>query len=361
MEVKRGPILFRCDATPESGYEAFYQCLSLAAAMQRRRRGTNFLSYLEPLGLATAIHRGNNNWQATESRIGGPGDIEATVREIRRSNAAAVVVNGPNVTADYLETLNETGARVIAIDSDANIRFPSKLVVNPLLAPGKKPYKHGNGTQLLLGRKFALVRAIFRRQRTIRATEQPGAFRALVAFGDDDFGDQTLARTEQLLEMPKVDKVSIAVRTHHPRYHELKDFAEDNKGRVDIVTEVKELMTRLVRSHFALTSADTWALELCCVGIPQIALPTTAAHSLNAKRMDDEGVATFLGKSNEVSFEDLHEAVNVLLDDPMERLGMNRCGRNLIDGRGGDRIVNGLEIVLHTPQQQDILQFRRAA
>lgn len=31
----------------------------------------------------------------------------------------------------------------------------------------------------------------------------------------------------------------------------------------------------------------------------------------------------------------------------MERLGMSRCGRNLIDGRGGDRIVNGLEIVLH--------------
>ncbi len=51
-----------------------------------------------------------------------------------------------------------------------------------------------------------------------------------------------------------------------------------------------------------------------------------------------------------MSFDSLYETVNLVLDDPMERLGMSRCGRNLIDGRGGDRIVNGLEIVLHTPQ-----------
>lgn len=361
MDVKRGPIVFRCDATPEKGFEPLYQCLSLAAAMQRRRRGTHFFSYLEPLNLAQTIHRANNEWRPAESMLGGPGDLEGTLREIRRLNAAAIVLSGTGYDAEYLKALNETGTRVIAIDSDAAMTFPSKLVVNPLLAPGTKPYRVEKGTQLLLGRRFALVRGVFRRQRTIRATEQAGAFRALVAFGDDDFGDQTLARTEQLLEMPKVDKVSIATRVHHARYHELKDFAADSGGRVEVVTEPKELMTRLVRSHFALTSGDTMALELCCVGIPQIAMPTKHRHVLNAKRMDDEGVATFLGAAEDVSFDTLYESVNLILDDPMERLGMSRCGRNLIDGRGGDRIVNGLEIVLHTPQFQDVIQFRAAA
>jgi spore coat polysaccharide biosynthesis predicted glycosyltransferase SpsG len=125
-----------------------------------------------------------------------------------------------------------------------------------------------------------------------------------------------------------------------------------SKGRAEIITETKELMTRLVRAHIALSSGDTLGLELCCVGIPQLTLPTKATHLLNAKRMDDEGVATFLGAAKDVSFEDLHEAVNLVLDDPMERLGMNRCARNLIDGRGGDRVVNGLEIVLHSPKHK---------
>jgi len=350
MDVKRGPVLFRCDATTERGFEAFYQCLSLAAAMQRRRRGTYFFSYLDPVSLAMTIHRGNNEWIAAESMIGGAGDLEMTLREVRRLNASAVVVNGPNVTAEYLQAIGETGTRVISLDSEAGIRFPSKVLVNPFLAPNAKPYRFERGTQLLLGAKYALVRGLFRRQRTIRATEQPGPFRAMVCFGDDDRADQTLLRSQQLLEMPKVDKVSIVVRTHHARYDELHDFAAENNGRVEIVTEAKELMTRLVRAHIALTSGDTWALELCCVGIPQIVLPSEPVHLLNSKRMDDEGVATFLGAAEDVSFESLAEAVGLVLDDPMERQGMNRCGRRLIDGRGGDRIVNGMEIILHVPK-----------
>lgn len=351
MDVKRGPILFRCDATTIGGYERFYQCMSLAAAMQRRRRGTYFLSYLDPLGLATTIHRANNDWIAAEQPVGGSDDLAATQAEIRRLNASAVVVASTEANAEYLAGLNETGTRVIVIDSEPTLKYPSKLVVNPFLAPGAKPYRVEHGTQLLLGQRFALVRGVFRRQRTIRATEQPGPYRALVAFGDDDTGDQTLVRTRQLLGMDGVDKVSVVVRTHHERYEEIKEFAAESKGRVEVLTEVKELMTRLVRSHFALTSGDTWALELCCVGLPQLILPTESRHLLNAKRMDDEGVGTFLGAAADVSDSALAEAVGLVLTDPIERMGMTRCGRRLIDGRGGDRIVNGLEIVLHTQRK----------
>jgi hypothetical protein len=39
-------------------------------------------------------------------------------------------------------------------------------------------------------------------------------------------------------------------------------------------------------------------------------------------------------------------AVQNLLTDPLERQAMARCGRKLIDGRGPDRLVNALEIML---------------
>jgi spore coat polysaccharide biosynthesis predicted glycosyltransferase SpsG len=352
MDGKRGPILFRLDATAEEGYEAFYQGLSLAAAMQRRRRGTHFLSYLDPLSLATVIHRGNNNWTPAEHKLGEPADLQFTLTQIYETQAAGIILGGDNLTRDYLEAIHQTGITMVILDSMPSMKYPGGIVVNPLLAPGKKAYQYDAGTQLLLGRRFGLVRGVFRRQRTIRATEQPAPFRALVMFDDDDSGDQMLLRTEQLLEMPKVDKVSIFCKTHHPRYDEVRDFCKQSEGRVETVTESKEMMTRLVRAHFAITSADMGAMELCCVGIPQLFLPSRAHHLLNAKRLDDEGVGTFLGAATDVSFEQLHDAVNVVLDDPMERLGMNRCGRNLIDGRGGDRIVNGLEIVLHSPMSK---------
>jgi spore coat polysaccharide biosynthesis predicted glycosyltransferase SpsG len=111
-------------------------------------------------------------------------------------------------------------------------------------------------------------------------------------------------------------------------------------------------MTRLVRVHFALTSGDMWSPELSVVGIPQFVLSQTTRHAMNGKKMDEEGVATFLGDAAGVTYEQLNEAVGALLDDPMERKGMTRCARNLFDGRGPDRIVNGMEIMLHAPARR---------
>src|SRR5439155_23379251 len=124
MDAPRGPILFRCDGTFEKGWDPFYQCLSLAAAFQRRRRGTHFFSYLDPLSLATVINRGNNDWHAAEQPLGSPGDLDATLAQVRRLNAAAIVVAGDGMSADYLAEIRDTGTLVIAFDSKAGITFP---------------------------------------------------------------------------------------------------------------------------------------------------------------------------------------------------------------------------------------------
>lgn len=352
MDATRGPILFRCDGTLEHGWEPLYQCLSLAAALQRRRRGTHFFSYLDPLSLATTINRGNNDWAPAERKIGDDGDIEATVAHVRKLNAAAVVVAGQSYTADYLRELKKTGALVMCFDSTAEMKFPADLVVNPMLYPTRKAYQVELGGQLLLGYRYTLCRGLFRRQRTIRAVEPPMPFRALVAMGDDDLAGESITRTEQLLRMEKVSKVTIAARTHHPRYDDMLVLADDSGGKVEVVTEPKELMTRLVRVHFALTAGDTWSPELCVVGVPQLILAQTPRHAGNGKKLDEEGVATFLGNASEVTFEQLTEAVDLLHDDAMERKTMTRAARNTFDGRGPDRIVNGMEIMLHSPHRK---------
>jgi spore coat polysaccharide biosynthesis predicted glycosyltransferase SpsG len=353
MDASRGPILFRCDGTVALGWEALYQCLSLAAALQRRRRGTHFFSYLEPLSLATTIQRGNNEWHAAEQPLGADRDLEATIAKARSLGAAAIVVAGAGMTRDYLMHLRqETGALIVVFDSTAAIELPVDILVNPLLAPGKKAFRIGPGCQRLLGARFALCRGVFRRQRALRATEPPLPFRALLAWGDHDASDEVLRRAQQLLAIDRLAKVSVATRSHHPCYDALRELAEQSHGRLEVITENKELLTRLVRVHFALTAGDAWAPELCVVGIPQLIISTTPRHALNGRKMDEEGVATYLGGASEVGAEQLQAAIDVLLEDPMERKGMTRCARNMFDGRGPDRIVNGLEILLHSPARR---------
>jgi spore coat polysaccharide biosynthesis predicted glycosyltransferase SpsG len=149
--------------------------------------------------------------------------------------------------------------------------------------------------------------------------------------------------------MEKVSKVSIVTRTHHLHYDAMLELADASGNKVEVVTEPKELMTRLVRVHFALTAGDGWSPELCVVGVPQLILSQTMRHAGNGKKLDEDGVATYLGNATDVTFEQLKEAVDLLHDDPMERKGMTRCARNTFDGRGPDRVVNGMEIMLHAP------------
>jgi spore coat polysaccharide biosynthesis predicted glycosyltransferase SpsG len=357
--MDRSPILFRCDANSQLGWEPFYQCLTYAAALQRRRRPAYFLGRIEPFPLLSQIVRGGNDYLTAGHEIGTAEDCDETIREVRRLGAAAVIVNAPGVQEEYLRELSSTGTTVVVIDSEARVRFPNRLVINPLIGRSLNHYQWEPGTQLLLGRKYAIVRSVFRRQRALRSGDPQGSFRGIVAFGEDDFAGQSLQRAQELLAASRVDKLSVLVRTHHAQAGELKKLAEKNKGRLEVLTEPSELGTRLPRAHFALTSGDGLSLEMACVGVPQLIITQNGRHLANAKKLDEDGAATHLGGAADVTVNALRDAVNYVLDDQLERAGMSRCARLMVDGRGPDRIVNGLEILIHTPAE--VTRLRLAA
>ncbi len=345
--MERSPILFRCDGNSHVGWESLYQSLTFASALQRRRRLAYFLGQIDPFPLIAQVARGGNEYLAAEHRLGSPEDCEATIREIRRLSVAAVVVAGSGVSEEYLRNLATTGVMIAVMDYEAKVTFPGKLVFNTLLGPERKSYKFDRGTQLCIGRRYAIVRTVFRRQRPIRALDPVAPFRGIIAFGDDDFAEQSLVRAQELLGNTRIDKITVAVRSQNPQLAELRELAENHKGRMEVLTEPSELNTRLPRAHFALTSGDSWSLEMACVGVPQFIISQTQRHKPNAKLLDDHGAGTYLGTADEVTNATLRDAVQNLLSDPIERIGMSRCGRNLIDGRGPDRMVNALEIMLH--------------
>src|SRR5947209_9171113 len=96
--MNRDPILFRVDGTVQMGWERLTRCLTFAAALQRRRRPTYFLSQLEPASLALGIKRAGHEWLEADSRAGTAEDSTEIVQEIRRLRPAAVVVAAPDPT-----------------------------------------------------------------------------------------------------------------------------------------------------------------------------------------------------------------------------------------------------------------------
>jgi spore coat polysaccharide biosynthesis predicted glycosyltransferase SpsG len=345
--MTRSPILFRVDGTPQSGWESLWRSLIYAAALQRRRRPTYFLSQLDPAALALNVKRVGNEWLLTEAPVGSPEDLADTVRQIRRLQPAAVIVDSPSAGEDYLRELRATGTVVVSVDHHAAMAFPSRLIINPLLAPSRESYTFARGTQILLGQRYALIRPEVRRVRPLRAQEPPPPFRALVALGDDDPNGQAIELAKVLANCPKVNRVDVAVRSHHPGLEALRELAAQNPDQLEVVTEPAETMARLARCHFALSAGNGWSLELASIGVPQFMIVQAESFWPTAQRLEEEGAAICLGWHANVSAGTIRQAVQNLLSDPQERQAMARCGRKLIDGRGPDRLVTALEVMLH--------------
>lgn len=276
--MNRDPILFRVDGTTRTGWERLYRCLTLAAALQRRRRPTYFLSELDPALLALTIKRAGNDWLGANHPAGTPEDVDETVQQLRRLHAAAVVVDVPDTREDYLAQLRAAGAVVVSLDHQASIRFTSRLIINPLLGPSKEAYEFDRGTQLLVGARYALVRPEVRRARPLRSQEPPQPFRIMVALGDDDPHGQTMELTRLLMNCPRVGRVDAVVRPQHPALEQLQAMAEASPGRFEVATEPAEVTARLSRCHLAMTAGNSWSLELACVGVPQLLVVQNEAH-----------------------------------------------------------------------------------
>lgn len=357
--MNRDPVLIRVDANPQSGYERISRCLTLAAALQRRRRAAHFLSNLEPPSLAFNIKRHGNEWIQTDRLVGEKNDLQKTMQEIRRLRPAAIIIDDANVSEDYLAHLACAGPLLVALDHTASVRFPSNLIINPLLGPARESYEFLPGTQVLLGKRYALVRPEIRRMRPARAQEPAplptlngktpaGQYRALIALGEDDPNQRTLDLAKLLLSVPKLGKVDVVVKSFHPDLESIKALAEANPDRLELALEPAEIVARVVRCHFALTSGSGWSLELACIGVPQLMILQSEAHWPTAQRLEEEGCATCLGWHENVSPQTIRTAIQNLVTDPLERQAMARSGRKLIDGRGPDRLVTALELLLHS-------------
>jgi spore coat polysaccharide biosynthesis predicted glycosyltransferase SpsG len=354
--MTREPVLIRVDGTRTSGWEGLARCLSLAYALQRRRRTCHFLAQLEPASLlASALKRGGNEWLDADAPAGQPEDLEELTQEIRRIRPAAVVIDSPQVGPDYLAEIVALGPLVVSMDTQAAFRFPSQLVINPTLSHTIADYEVCPGTQVLCGRRYPLVRPEVRRVRPLRAQEPPEPLRVLVAFGDDPH-NQTQRLVKLLLntKVAQVPHIDILARPWHPQLPEWRGLAEAHEGRVSVASEIAEIAARVSRCHFALGEGNTWSLEFACVGVPMILLVQEQSHFTTAQRLEEEGAATCLGWYEHVNDSAIKQAVQMLLSDPLERRGMARCGRALIDGRGPDRLVTALEVMLHPSRQIDL-------
>ena len=78
------------------------------------------------------------------------------------------------------------------------------------------------------------------------------------------------------------------------------------------------------------------------MGVPGVALVQAENQRPIAERLDAAGIVQNLGRATDCDEEAVSRAVTALCSSAERRETMSRRGRALIDGRGGERVVEEL-------------------
>ena len=334
------PILIRCDGSPEIGFGHVVRCLALA----------DELRYDYRCRVAFAMRGGREGFDAvrakgypvlTPAEEGSPLDqarwIEGAVAGV---GAKALVLDvRDDLRREDVERLKGSGTLIALVDDISDRRLAADLAFYPPIPQVERLDWTGFGGRLRVGWDVVLLRREFSRCAKGEPSVRP---LVLVTMGGSDPAGLTL-KALRALDRLEEEFTTLAVLGPGFLYGEaLSGLLAGSRRRCEVMRDVKDMAAVMVRADLAVASFGVTAYELAAAGVPSIHLCLTEDHAESATALVREGAAVSLGVHGKVAEPALAGAVGRLLRDAPARKRMGELARNVVDGRGAERIARAI-------------------
>jgi UDP-2,4-diacetamido-2,4,6-trideoxy-beta-L-altropyranose hydrolase len=255
-----------------------------------------------------------------------------------------VALDGYAFGPAYQRELHHNVRTLMVVDDHGQAgEYHADLILDQNLGTAADAYlSRPTDCRLLLGPSFALLRREFRRLDRVGRKVRRTAKNILVSFGGSDRGGETSKVLRALQSMDGLDLVvRVAVSAGDPNRGELDRIA----GRVHWIRleHAVENMTDLMTwADIAVTAGGSICWELAFMGLPALLIAIADNQEPIARRLDQEGTAVNLGRSDQIDDADVSTALASMIGDSTLRGAMSRRGRALVDGGGAARVVRAL-------------------
>lgn len=324
-------VVLRADATASGGVGHVMRAIALVEVLHARGDEAVLVGDVAVSLAARACRAAQVEVVASGSAHGfDDAGAEALADLARNLGADLLHVDHYGVTDGMLAACRARGLPMSTMaDGSFGLR-PADLVVDPTLGAT------GDGVARLGGVAYAPVRRRVLAARSL--DEHPGrADRAgvLVVMGGTDAAAVTPVVVGLLAQLPGVGRVRV-VAAGGAR----AAIRAAGKG-LDIVVSgpVADLARLATRHAFTVSAAGTTTIELACVGAPMAIVPVVANQRRGYEQLVDAGAAIGLGTAEDLAGGRALGALRRLLDDEALREEMSLHGRELVDGRGAERVV----------------------
>jgi UDP-2,4-diacetamido-2,4,6-trideoxy-beta-L-altropyranose hydrolase len=306
-------LVIRADASPEIGLGHVSRCLALAEPWVKA--GANVVLLTREPSAATR-ERAERAGVIVEDL---KGELDAVVGEW-------VVLDGYHFTAEDQRRWKQRGARLLAFDDGGGAhRYCADFVLNQNFGAAEKLYPNREpATRLLLGPRFAQLRAELLRARPTQRQVPKVAKKLLVTAGGSDPNNATA----EILRRLKDFEVTAVVGPENRYSDELaKEFPN-----VQLLKNPSNFPELMAESEIAISAAGSTAWELAYLGVPLVAIVIAENQRANAEHVERAGLGRLASIDKAAT-----EAANLAADLEV-RKAMVALQRAVFDGHGSFRV-----------------------
>lgn len=397
MKFNQLKLLIRADAGPRVGTGHVMRMIALGQSWLRSAAGQGgsvaFVGGELPGGLIRKIKAESFEYHRLDNHQSDSADAIETGGFAHALSADWIALDGYSFGDSYqqcLRTQVPSQTRLLVVD---DYQHASHQVVDAILNQNvyaDRAYYAGKPPSIILaGSAYGLLRSEFAGELAAdsiafqRSTTSPpakripqAARRVLVTFGGADVDNWTLAILETLAELGNsrlvVDAVVGACNPHLPT---LEQFKSSSSLNLRLHQNVDRMSSLMARTDLAITAGGSTCYELARCGVPAIVIPIANNQIAVAQAMDALGVmkqiappslpipltaaepaTTEHAASPNAIRHTIAVEIKRLLADPIRRQTMSDRGTLLVDGRGGERVVehlNGLALRLRNATSDD--------
>ncbi|WP_336355168.1 UDP-2,4-diacetamido-2,4,6-trideoxy-beta-L-altropyranose hydrolase [Pseudomonas granadensis] len=346
-------VLIRADASPTIGSGHIARCLTLARVLRQqgshvafacRRLPGHRLDALSAEGFETFTlperYRDEDPLQAIESMLPWQFDIDALGQLLDgQAEFDWIIVDHYGLDHHWQTAARRWAHRIAAVDDLATRRYSVDLLLNQNLSGLSENYAPllPTGCRTLLGPRYAMLREEF----DCAAIEiKPTARRVVVNFGGFDAAMQTHHAMLALADFNEL-QVDFVAGADNPAWAQMQTLAE-TRPNWRLHSFVSDFYQRMTEADLFIGAGGGTSWERAALGLPTICIAVSNNQQANGEVMAAAGAHVFLGAREQVSVEQLRDAVGFVANNFYLRQGLAERSRQLVDGRGAERVAAAL-------------------
>jgi spore coat polysaccharide biosynthesis predicted glycosyltransferase SpsG len=322
-------VVFCTEASEKVGFGHLMECISIAMKLSDNRIKISFLindnrsavRFLNNLGLFYNIYT----------------DFSEIDSLLKKNNFSTCITNIRSIPLNLMKTIKQQRIKSIVIDELGNKPIIADVLINGAVVeewhkyfyPEKKPKTYFGPIYMPLGEGFLKYH---NKEKKITGT-------FLVSMGGVDRSGTTLKLVKALkIFSGTKKKIVIGPGFYHKK--ELNEIKTELDKSFELLHDVNGLSDLIYESDIVFSAGGNTLHEASCIGTPAIVLWEDRHEKEQAEWFAKKGVAINLGSGSDIKEEKVIETTDILLKNPIRWEKMSGKGKELIDGKGTERISN---------------------